>query len=73
MKATGWLAGDGRGPLLNYKSIRLLIRQILPVAQVYLSVVEDEDEVWEAVRPPRITSINLSLMTGKLIISEVCS
>lgn len=73
MKATGWLAGDGRGLLLDYKSIRLLIRQILPVAQAYLSVVEDEDEVWEAARPPRITSINLSLMTGKLIISEACS
>jgi len=36
-------------------------------------VVEDEDEVWEATRPPRIISINLSLMTGKLIISEACS
>lgn len=46
------------------------IRQILPIAPCK---VEDEDKVWEAARPPRTAAINLSLMTGKLIISEARS
>lgn len=69
MKATGWLAGRARA------FTRLQIDQVADPtdSSSRASVVEDEDEVWEAARPPRTTSINLSLMTGKLIISEACS
>jgi len=68
MKATG-LAEQARVRL----QIDRIADQILPIAQAYLNMAEDEDKVWEAARPPRTTSINLSLMTGKLIISEACS